>query len=216
MLISHKHRFVFLATSHAASTSIGRYLAPHCDVESVHRRKTTADMPFFHHISARELNAIFNERGWDWDSYRRFCVVRNPFDRVVSWYHFSRRFHPVRGAPLLINVRRFAGWYLRSHKSFRDFVLGLNPERRPDTTLPGFIGDGNGRLLVNDILRFEELVEVLPSYLRSIGVPVSEHALPRLNFSAQRRDYRDYYDSVSRSHVESVFAYEIERFGYAF
>jgi hypothetical protein len=40
-------------------------------------------------MSARELKAEFDRRGWDWFGYRRFCFARNPYARLVSL--FKRR-----------------------------------------------------------------------------------------------------------------------------
>lgn len=217
MNISHRYRFVFLATSHAASTSIGALLKPYADIAGIDRQLTGPSSPFFHHINAVDCRREMSAWGYDWAQYRHFCVVRNPFDRVVSLYHFSRRFawHPSMGA--LTNVRRYVSYRLRSRLSFDDFVLSLNLESRPNLTLKNFICGPNGEELVEDILRFEELSEVLPLYLGSLGLPSGQLVLPRDNVSTGRvGGYRDYYTRASRERVERLFAYEIQRFGYEF
>jgi hypothetical protein len=216
MHLSHRHRFVFLAVAHAASTSVGRFLAPYSDIESVRRHRTTPERPFFHHMSATEARSVFAERGWEWDGYRHFCVVRNPFDRMVSMYHFGRKLRWREGAGVLMNLRRTVGTGLRVTRSFREFVLGFSPEEDRFLSLRKFICDVHGVPLVEDVLRFEELHESLPAYLSSLGVPVGSNELPRMNPSHERRHYRDYYDDETRRHVEALFAYEFERFGYAF
>ena len=216
MHLSHRYRFVFLAVSHTASTSVGRFLAPYSDIESVPHHLTTRDMPFFHHIGAAEARTAFDERGWDWNAYRHFCVVRNPFERMVSMYHFGRKFRWRENADLFTNLRRAVGTTVRARKSFRGFVLGLHPGDDRSIDLRKFIGDWNGVPLVEDVLCFEELHESLPAYLSALGVPVERNVLPRMNSSGKRRHYREYYDDETRRHVEHLFAYEFERFGYAF
>ena len=137
-------------------------------------------------------------RGWDWDGYRKFCVIRNPYDRVVSLYH--HRFDHLKESPV----------------SFKQFVFLLNPENRLHTTLKDFICDDKGQFLVRDILQFEYLAKQLPDYLKQAGIDLPSDSLPHLNASKSRRLYRDYYDAESEARVSMLYQYEIKRFGYAF
>lgn len=91
MRISHTYKFIFFANPRTGSTTVRDVLDEYSDILSVHITEASAKFPFYHHITPLELKAIFMDRGWDWYSYRKFCFVRNPYDRVVSLYHHYLR-----------------------------------------------------------------------------------------------------------------------------
>jgi hypothetical protein len=214
MRISHRHKFIFLAVPRTGSTTVRDVLDPYSEVKSVHYTETTRDVPFYHHISASELKAVFESRGWVWEDYRKFCVVRNPYDRVVSLYHHY----------LGLRKRPFADktWFERCRDgltrrlSFRDYVLRLDTGKHLSTTVERFIGDGEGGRLVEDILRFETLNEELPKWLAESGIRISSSEIPHLNASEARGKYRAYYDDVTKEKVLELYGFDIRRFGYTF
>ena len=190
-------------------------LDPFCEVKSVHISEVTVAHPFYHHISAGELLEIFRQRGWDWGRYRKFTIIRNPYDRVVSLYHHhAKHYGPAkenRSGPL----HRFARIFRRK-ADFAAYVNALDPDQRLHANLRSFLCDSSGRWLVGDILRFESLDTELPALLSELGVTPLEGDLPRLNGSPYRADYRTYYNRRSRQRVGDLYAEEIERFGYGF
>ena len=218
MRISHKHRFVFLAIPRTGSTTVRHVLDDYSDIKSVHILKRTDDFPFSNHLRARDLKRIFDRSGWDWFAYKRFCVIRNPWDRVVSLYHHRQRVlsghAPARG--LVYNAWKYVRYRLTPKQSFKDYVMAIDPKKGLTASLRDFICNENGEYLVDDVLRFEALTAALPAYLAQFGITVGPHAIPQFNVSEGRRSYADYYDAESRQHVENVYRYEIDRFGYRF
>lgn len=218
MRISHQHKFVFLALPRTGSTTVRRVLDAYSDVKSVHIAQTTPQFPFYHHISARELKRIFDDQGWDWFAYRRFCVVRNPFDRVVSLYHHYQKMNADRdkAKKSLANFLKHLYFQLRSEITFAEYVARLDPKGKLTTTLPHFICDEDGAFLVEDVLTFENLATELPAYLRQMNIWINSQEIPILNSSAARQPYASYYTEATRQRVASLYAYEIERFSYTF
>ncbi|PDH28247.1 MAG: hypothetical protein CNE95_07495 [Puniceicoccaceae bacterium MED-G30] len=216
MRISHAHKFIFFATPRTGSTTVRDVLDEYSDIASVHITEVSSEFPFYHHISPLELKAIFMERGWEWDSYRKFCFVRNPYDRVVSLYHHFLR---IRKENKLKGVKGLL-WRLRylttRAPSFRQYVMRLNSSKRLPTTLPEFVGDGEGRLMVDTVLKYEELAESLPECLMRYGLDVDAQNIPHLNASARERDYRKYYDSTLKKKVQELYQYEFKEYGYEF
>ena len=220
MLISHKRKFVFLAMPKTASTSVRKILEKHSDIIGVKAFETTEEFPFNEHLPARELKKIFDERGWDWFDYRRFCLVRNPYDRIVSEYHYRyvanreellKRRSPIRRTLLKIKDRV-------KRTTFREFVLSLpsNKERKAATSpISDFVCDYDGQCLVDDILMYEKLNEQVPVYLKELGIDVSPQDIPYLNTS-DRGSYREYYNKETKQVIDELFAYDIEQFGYQF
>ncbi|MDQ8208555.1 sulfotransferase family 2 domain-containing protein [Coraliomargarita sp. SDUM461003] len=213
MRILHSQKLVFLSMPRAGSTTVRNTLDQYSDVKSVHVSKVDADFPFFHHMTASELKAAFEAKGWQWDDYRKFCVVRNPYDRLVSLYHLSLN--------ILANQRKqsLKGRLMArfgSVPTFEDYLYAINTNSHLPCTFKFFACAPDGEVLIDDLLKFENLSTELSDYLTQRGIPTQEQEVPRLNASEDRRKYRSYYDDKSRQFVAEKFGEEIDRFGYEF
>jgi hypothetical protein len=217
MRISHRYRFVFLSNPRTASRSIRRLLDEYSDIKSVHSTKTSKESPFYHHMPASEAKLVFDEKHWDWFDYRRFCIVRNPYARMVSLYHHYLNMR-TRISPDMAPAARLKAlvkYKLLPRLSFSEYVL--RPDKICEIAMPleKFVLDSTGQSLVDDILAYEKLAEELPQYLHGIGIDVDRRQIPVLG-SSGIDDYAAYYDDETRSFVESTYQYEIDRFGYSF
>src|ERR1700676_1205404 len=71
------------------------------------------------HLFARELRGIYG--GAAWDSRFKFAFVRNPWDRLVSWWSM------IDNSRALINRARppnsFFGYLLAHARNFEEFIL---------------------------------------------------------------------------------------------
>jgi hypothetical protein len=192
-------------------------LDPYSDVRSVNVTRTRRDFPFYHHIPARELKAVFDERGWNWTDYRSFCVVRNPYSRVVSLYHHHLRMRVGKYLELsaVMRLRKRLRYRLEPEPTFRDYVLSL--AQRPGLARPfkGFAFDSAGNCLVDDVLRFETLATELPTHLQTLGLGQDAWQIPVLATS-NIRDYREPYDEETMETVGTLYQFEMERYGYSF
>lgn len=224
MRISHRYKLIFLATPRTGSTSIRKVLDDVSDIKSININYINENFPFYHHISARELKEIFEKRGWNWFDYRKFCVVRNPFDRVVSLYHHSQK---MKYNSFLNKLKKSQGieyykilfkynYRKLDPRKFEKYVMKLNPNKnRLAQSIKEFTCDSNGFSLIDDIFKFENLQLELPNYLKRIGISSKSYQLPHLN-SSQRKSYRKYYNKQTKNRVEKLYKYEIETFGYEF
>ena len=86
MQISHTYKFMFFDSPKTASISTKRTLKKYVDilgVDAVDDKKSR----YYHHVE----NSVIQKEFVDiWDSYFKFCFVRNPWDKIVSHYFFSR------------------------------------------------------------------------------------------------------------------------------
>lgn len=229
MIVSHKHRFIFIKTKKTAGTSIEVYLSRLCGpgdvitpidppVEGHEPRNHRGWFPPWRELGAggahekkRSLRECLERRrfynhmpAWKvrarvpadvWRDYYRFCVDRNPWDKTVSHFH-------------MVNSRTGAGM------SFEQYLergrLCINHPLYTDPT--------TGELLVDRVLRFEDLDRELGEVFARLGVPF-EGALDvraKGDRRADRRPYQEVYSDDQRRLVEQAFQREIALHGYSF
>lgn len=132
-----------------------------------------------------------------------FTLVRNPWDRMVSYYHWLREQSFDHSAVALA-----------ARLTFRDFVthsmIATSFKNHPARW---YMTDATGVERADVYLRLE--------HLRDDLVPVEAHLgfaldVPRVNVSPRSPDYRPYYDTVSAEAVAVACAEDIARFGYSF
>ena len=135
MIISARHNFVFVKTRKTAGTSIEVFLASCIEPSAVatpinppedgHQARNYLADPssqgsaprFWNHMPAWQIRDELGAEAWE--TYRSFCVERNPWDQVISAYSMLRR----RGNPHL-------SWedYLASGNFFLNHQLYTEPD----------------------------------------------------------------------------------------
>lgn len=200
MVISHRHRFIFVKTAKTAGTSIEVFLSGVCGAEDVltpFGRPEPGHDPrnhdgFYNHMPATEIRDKVGAETWR--NYVTFCVERNPWDKTLSHYHFvNGRFHD-------------------GELSFDEFIdTGEFPVDHPRYT------DGDA-VIVDRILRYEQIDRELGSLFTELGVAWPGRLAPRAKgqYRTDRRPYRAVYTPGQRDRVAQAFAFEIEQLGYRY
>lgn len=132
-----------------------------------------------------------------------FTMVRNPWERVLSFYYWAR-------------TQRFDHPLVRLSKSLEvnDFLASRAVETafRNDAA-ESFVTDRKGVLRCDAFIRLEHLDTDLAALEAHLGFRLSP--LPHVNPS-NRPQAREAYEDSSRQRVADIFAADIGRFGYAF
>ena len=211
MLISYSHSFAFVHVPKTAGVSVHAALYPyaqHVDHYWANRWLSKVGIHVNHfapyplrkfrlHSTAAVLQEHLPAAVFD-DLYK-FAFVRNPWDMLVSYFHY------VQQSPSH-HRRRSVG----KQADFADYVR--YEIRRNKISQTRMLVDGRDRLLVDFVGRFESLVSDFNWVCTRIGI---DAALPQVNRS-QRGDYRDLYTDRLASLVGRHFAADIDRFGYTF
>lgn len=211
MLISHTHNFAFIHVPKTAGVSVWAALQPyadHTDHYWANRWLARIGIHVNHYAPYRlkkfrlHVDAATLERQLPAAVFAdlfKFAFVRNPWDLLVSYYHY---------------LHQSAGHHRHRHLArAKDFETYVRYEiRRNKISQTRMLVDQRDRLLVDFVGRFESLASDFDWLCRRIGVTA---ALPRHNGS-RRGDYRDFYSDRLVRLVADHFAADIERFGYRF
>jgi len=200
-MISFQKQFLFVHIPKTAGNSIQSILRDYSEDEIVALRGEQDGIERFglrnpnykvrKHSTLVEYREALGE-----DRFHRlykFTCVRNPWDRMVSYY-----FRPTRDL-MSWNRKEFKKMILNVF-SVADYLRLEEGENDPLTN-------------VDRIMRFETLAGDFRHVSAALDIPAAP--LPRYNRSS-REHYAKYYDDELRELVRKRFAPEIERFGYTF
>jgi hypothetical protein len=202
MIVSHKHRFIFIKTTKTAGTSIEILLSQHCgDNDIVTPIKPHVEPHcarnhegFYNHMPAHEVR---DKVGADvFDSYFTFCFERNPYDKTVSHYYMFKNSPEHK-------------W--KEDLEVDEYFMAGNFCIDRDKYLP----PGGGDIMVDRVCRYESLETDLSEVFDQLGIPADPSTLVRAKSGF--RDERDYTKVLDHGHiglVNSLFAYEFAQFGY--
>lgn len=132
------------------------------------------------------------------------ALVRNPWDRVVSYYHWLRMQsfdHPAVG---LSKTYDFSGFL--NHPQTRT-ALALWP-------YAAYMTDVHGVERVSLFARIEHLEQDIVPFERHLGFKITP--LTRFNPSERRADWRVYYSTRDAEVLKETCAEDIARFNYGF
>lgn len=198
----HQKSIVFLHIPKVAGTSMSQYCKDNDIIINYHLTRSDK------YISLEEYKRHFNQNIYV------FSFVRNPWDRLVSAYHFLAQ-GIGNDDDRLDSVK-----YLSKYRDFHEFVLsGL--EEQPSLinqqihfrTQKSWMIDTNGKIIVDFIGKYENLQNDFDVLTRSVGKPA--YRLPHKNRSSHV-DYKTYYTTETQAIVGEVYKEDIEAFGYSY
>jgi len=212
MRISHKYKFIFFANPKTGSSSVRQFLNPYTDVQPVlNYLKRTPENPFYPHITPEETRNLFKDFSWDFNSYNKFVFVRNPWARLVSLYE-----HVMRNPK---NKMDFTPWlYSISPKGKGGGGDDWQRWRKYGAySIEHYIKDDQGNILVDKVIRLEDIQNELRPFLMAMGLPDVEGA--SLNHSNKRKSathYSSYYTAITQKYVYDLYRYDIVNYDYSF
>jgi len=229
VIISHKHKFIFIKNRKTAGTSVEISLSKFCGPKDVitpiteedervrqslgflgpqnyfkpkikwnskqwhnYIKKGEKPIRYYNHIPTQQIIDLLPEKIWN--SYFKFTIERNPFDKAVSYFYWRKAD--------------------TKYEKFSDFILddGLDPLRSFDLYYTGKLP------LVDKVYKYENLPFFEKDISNQINFPEPFQLIKYRAKSKSRKvgNYRNVLDKKSVELIKKAFAREIELFGYEF
>jgi len=238
MIISHKHKFIFIKTRKTAGTSIEKALLSVCGPDDVitldhlhqgeddvfkddARNYTGKWVPLRELIASRTLLDTMRI-GRDWVQRPKFynhmtaCSVKNRIDSNIwnSYYKFCFERNPWDKC---ISFYYWQGRGGRNLGSFKNYLLNSKDRGTLDQSLPKDWRryTYNNKLIVDDVYDFSDLSGGLGNALKKskFSEDGSELVLPKLKGNLRKKDF--IYDNEMDQFIQDSFSEEINLFSYA-
>jgi hypothetical protein len=206
-MISHDLRCIFVHVPKTGGTSIEDVIWPSPRTEEdlwmgfVSVRGNKYQTGGLQHLLARQIRQEVGLKIFA--DYFKFAVVRNPWDRAVSQFCYTR---------IRTDLHELIG--MTAETSFSEYLHLIEGHEHVQWQPQfEFLHDANGSSLIDFVGRFERLEQDARTIFSRVGVEAG--TLPHTNAS-DRQPYREYFDASTRRRVERLYGQDIEAFGYEF
>jgi len=213
MLVSHRKKFIYTKTNKTAGTSVECYFEKYCMPEGqwefshdrdeyvsetgiIGSRLTgKKNKQWYNHMPAADIRRAIGESIWQ--SYFKFCVIRNPFDKLISIFYFRNR---------------NTDWNVEDPvKLFRRWMRSVKEVKDRDRYMI------DNRICVDYFIRYEELENGIRHVCDTLAIPFVPDEIPRLKSGIRKQHFEieNYYDDRTAGIVNKLYAFELETFNYS-
>jgi len=145
------------------------------------------------------------------DDWFVFTNVRNPFDRIVSFYIGKWMPQENQKKPLLYDQYGPYDW----DKSFLEFTKWLKEFGLYDVDSHAMTQWDNLQIQeVDSVVRFERFEDDLISVLESNDIPFDK--IPNLNQKSRQDNYKEYYNSEAKEIISELYQIDLKNLNYEF
>lgn len=234
MILSHKHKFIYFKTHKTAGTSTELALSRHCGSDDIvtassveseilqdgiysnkpRNTSNTNSRDFRNHMSPGGVKKAIMQRYGNregeviWNTYYKIANVRDPWDRVVSYWCWDRN----------VGLGN-SSWVVED--SFEEYVYNKSTmsgsrcvihQVKPWSTI-------GGQVVIDKFIRFEYLQQDVNEVLGNLGLPSNK--LPKAKGLVRKKacgnfPYPEYYNNDTRQVIHELFIDDINYFNYKF
>ncbi|HDX3452592.1 TPA: sulfotransferase family 2 domain-containing protein, partial [Campylobacter coli] len=191
-----KYKCIFIHVSKVAGSSIERVIYQ-------------TDKWIVGHVKASDYIKFDKDK---FESYFSFGFVRNPYDRIISAYHY------LKNGGGTLGDEKWAKENIYKYSSFEEFVLDLQNIKIQNKILNWmhftpqykYLCNNEKNILVNFIGKFENLEEDFQKILKILK---RKDKLIHINKS-NHTDYKNYYNNAMYKIVREIYRDDFEIFDY--
>ncbi|WP_259129157.1 sulfotransferase family protein [Salinibacter ruber] len=187
MLVSHDKNFIYTKTNKTASTSIELFFEPYCLPDGEYNASREREMSvteagivgyrgdhydgqrWFNHMPAKWIREELGEETWN--SYFKFCSIRNPFDKAVSAFHFQKGKYSSDWKTKIRKIARKLGDSVLQIEFEIWLRRGLMPDDRDKYVI-------DGDFCVDFFIKYENLKEGIERVGEKVGIDFGGRDIP--------------------------------------
>lgn len=196
MIISHKHKYIFVELPRTGSTAISDQLVRLYDGEKI----------LIKHASYRNFQKFYKDKYKD---YYVFSCIRHPMDRIISIYIKLKNEDHVNSMekPMSKKFYKRKIDFLKNNSSFEDYFLRFYK-------LPYDDWGSLDHKKFNAVIRFESLQEDFKTVLKELNIEQVQD-IPMINRTKKKKNYLDYYTPRIQKRAKYVFSSYCLKNGYS-
>lgn len=214
-MISHKYKCIFIHIPKCAGSSVFKFLS---DNTKVDWKKPNYDLLYgwcperklhLQHATAKQLLDTGLISKTNWESYTKFTIVRNPWDRALSDYVWIKKDTKTEGSfndfinktgnftEVLTNNedKKYRGDHLLNQTDFFDF---------------------EGKYSVDKIIRFENLNIELPEFFKTLDINKIFENIHEKKSIKKIKHYSHFFTKSKRRLIEINYNKDINQLEYSF
>jgi hypothetical protein len=204
MIISHEHKFIFVKTRKTAGSTLEKlvypYLNPKGDIctGSVRDETPPINTGDYGTNGHAAWKSIVEKDPIPWETYYKFTIERNPWDKVVSSYFWHKKI---------------------KEQQFKDVEFEPYVETCPLLPIDWEMYAHGDKLLVDDVFFYEDMATMYKTLNDRFGFNITEEQWTTTKLKSGIRKVTDYKDLHTKETIESVgrmFRKEIGTFEYSY
>ena len=186
-MIFHDLKLIFMHTERTGGVALRKYLLQY-------ETNFIRPNPHTKHLTCDEAKELIDPKVWN--EYTKIGFVRNPYDRLVSWYHACKKNRYNWRSDLAIHVNKC--------NSFEELVK--NPNDKIILSQYQKVKD------CDFIFRFENYDEEVKHLSTILNIPY-QHVIDN---TSEHKEYREYYTPELQEIARVLFAKDLKEFNYDF
>ena len=218
LLVSHLHKFVYTKTMKTAGTSVEAYFerfctdAPNAPTTEMRGEAVSAagiigarslmangkNNEWWNHMPAMQIRQKLGRQMFD--SYFKFCCIRNPFDKTLSAYFWYDDLKQIELPKTMEPKLRFEAWLEAKGPPLdrNKYMIGAN-------------------YVMDDVVRHESIAADMERICGKLEVPWEPERLPTYKAGVRPEGtIAEMYTDRARELVAEKYAFELDKFGYRF
>jgi len=206
MLVSHSHKFIFIKTRKVGGSSVEKIIVdnffdPSIDICTGSPRDGTPRTNTNNRLGHIPWNLILKEVGSDvWNSYYKFTIERNPWDKIVSQYYWKAK---GKGIP-------FEKWL----EDGNQIAMGLSDWGR-------YSNIDEGKPVVDQVILYHNLhSELIKMFKDQFNLDLTQEMLDNTNCKSGFRDKKHYTEVFQTQQqidkIANLFVKEVQFFNFIY
>ena len=197
-MISHTHKFILILPPKTASTSLVTTLKDFIYITGIKDQPEKFTFDFYEGgETARKHARLCSYDEKYVKEYKLYGVIRNPWDRVVSWFNYRNKRAEENNELGIYTLEEYLDNLSPVHRLLYSEFFDVDYETKYDFKT----------------IRFENLNSDFEKFCADVNLPNLK--LEHVNASTHKH-YTEYYDDKTRKIVAEIYAEDIEKYGYKF